>query len=97
MLIDFSSLTRLKGSWDQLWPKTGPKQQKTKTKMIIFPRGLSATKVVVVPPLFLGAQPTRRRLDRVGSAQTSSPSCEGSRAAEHSCKQTIFVRSGTRN
>ncbi len=40
----FSSLTRLKGSWDQLWPKTNPKQEKTKTKTIIFPRGLPASK-----------------------------------------------------
>ena len=44
VLHHFSSLTRLKGSWGQLWPKTGPKQQNTKTKIIIFPRGLTATK-----------------------------------------------------
>ena len=40
----FWSLTRLKGSWGQLWPKTVPKQQQTKTKIILFPRGLTATK-----------------------------------------------------
>jgi hypothetical protein len=44
VLHSFSSLTRLKGSWGQLWPKTDPEQQKTKTKMIIFPRGLTATR-----------------------------------------------------
>jgi hypothetical protein len=39
-----SSLTRFKGSGGQLWPKTNPKQQNIKTKMIIVPRGLLATK-----------------------------------------------------
>jgi hypothetical protein len=38
-LHHISSLTRLKGSWGQLWSKTNPKRPKTKTKMIIFPRG----------------------------------------------------------
>ncbi len=41
----FSSLIRSKGSWGQLWPKTGPKLQQT--KMIIFPRGLTATKCLI--------------------------------------------------
>ncbi len=40
-----SSLTHLKGSWGQLWKKTGPKHQQTKTNIIIFPRGLTATKL----------------------------------------------------
>ncbi len=45
VLHHFSSLARSKGSWGQLWrPKTGPKQHKTKTKMIMFPKGLIATK-----------------------------------------------------
>ncbi len=33
----FLSLTRFKGSWGQLWPKTGPKQQTIKTKMTVVP------------------------------------------------------------
>jgi hypothetical protein len=37
VLHHFSSLTRLKGSWGQLGPKTDPKQPKRDTKMIIFP------------------------------------------------------------
>jgi hypothetical protein len=41
VLDHFSSLTRLKGSWDQLEPNTDPKQPKTKTKMIMFPQRLN--------------------------------------------------------
>ena len=53
VLHHFSSLTRLKGSCGQLWPKTCPKHSKTKSKMIIFPRGLAATEEIVeVRPLF---------------------------------------------
>ncbi len=32
VLYHFSSLTRLKGSWGKLWPKTDPKQQQLKLK-----------------------------------------------------------------
>ncbi len=32
----------------QLWPETNPKQPKTKTEMIIFHRGLAATKYKLV-------------------------------------------------
>ncbi len=39
----FSSLTCLKGSWGQLWPTNDSKQPKT--RMIIFHRGLTATKL----------------------------------------------------
>ncbi len=42
-LHHYSSLSRFKGSWGQLWPKTGPNQQNMKTKTIISPRGLTAT------------------------------------------------------
>ncbi len=42
VLHHLSSLTRLTGSWGQLLPKTDPTQPKT--KMIIFHRGLTATK-----------------------------------------------------
>ncbi len=33
LLNHFPSLARLHGSWGQLWPKTGPKQQKAKTRL----------------------------------------------------------------
>ncbi len=43
-LHHFSNLTRLNGSWGQLWwPKFGPQQKQTKTEMIMSPRGLLAT------------------------------------------------------
>ncbi len=38
-LHHFSSLSRFKGSWGQLWPTDGPKLEQTKTTMIISPRG----------------------------------------------------------
>ena len=43
VLHHFSSLTCLKGFWGQLWPKTDPTQQQNITKMIISPRGLTAS------------------------------------------------------
>ncbi len=43
VLHHLSSLTRSKGPWGQLWPKTDPKEPTTTTKMIMSPRGLIAT------------------------------------------------------
>ncbi len=44
VLHHLSSLTRSNRYWGQLCPKTDPKQQKNKTKMIMFLRVLSASK-----------------------------------------------------
>ncbi len=58
-----SSLTRLQRSWVQLLPNTDPKQPKPKTKMIMFPRGLTPAKITNPPdnqpPLMLSPTYTR--------------------------------------
>ncbi len=46
VLHHLSNLTRLKGSWSQLGPKTCPKQQKVKLNRACVPRGLVATKYI---------------------------------------------------
>ncbi len=60
VLHSFLNLIRLKESWDQLWPKTIPEHPET--KIIIFSRGLTATKITfrTSSPLSVVLRPHRK-------------------------------------
>ena len=75
VLQHFSCPTRLKGSWGQLWPKTSPKQPKT--KMIIFPRGLTATQESIGLPPPIGPPRSGTSVDKIMRSGSSDRSFWG--------------------
>ncbi len=48
VLHHFSSLTCLTESWGLLWSTNGPTQQITNSKMMLFPRGSTATRQILL-------------------------------------------------